>query len=191
VQLSRKVERLIIPGAILIERGTLLPQSFRQKNESYPSAWMSIKQSQFYELENELATTGWTFFYMAGGVRDAAKGGTPSTNAVSPARTTGEAGVWRRSCSSACGCGDLYQCVSDPCRRQVMHHRKDSKTCGYAAFPASEFLACGSRAMCPPRWTSGADFVTFLCSLGGDLIAAGIDSRTSPEHRRRCGASKC
>jgi hypothetical protein len=32
------------------------------------------------------------------------------------------------------GYGDLYQCVSDPCRRQVMHYqRKDSKTCGYAA----------------------------------------------------------
>jgi hypothetical protein len=31
------------------------------------------------------------------------------------------------------GYGDLYQCVSDPCRRQVMHYqRKDSKTCGYA-----------------------------------------------------------
>jgi hypothetical protein len=30
--------------------------------------------------------------------------------------------------------GDLYQCVSDPCRRQVMHYkRKDSKTCGFAA----------------------------------------------------------
>lgn len=33
------------------------------------------------------------------------------------------------------GYGDLlYQCVSDPCRRQVMHYqRKDSKTCGCAA----------------------------------------------------------
>jgi ssDNA-binding Zn-finger/Zn-ribbon topoisomerase 1 len=31
------------------------------------------------------------------------------------------------------GYGDLYQCVSDPCRRQVMHYqKKDSKTCGYA-----------------------------------------------------------
>jgi hypothetical protein len=30
--------------------------------------------------------------------------------------------------------GDLYQCVSDSCRRQVMHYqRKGSKTCGYAA----------------------------------------------------------
>jgi hypothetical protein len=30
--------------------------------------------------------------------------------------------------------GDLYQCVSDPCMRQVMHYqRKDGKTCGYTA----------------------------------------------------------
>ena len=43
--------------------------------------------------------------------------------------------------------GDLYQCVSDPCRRQVMHYkRKDSKTCGYAPLSRlgvfSVWIAC-------------------------------------------------
>jgi hypothetical protein len=66
---------LITPGTILIERGTLLPQSFRIENESYPSAWVSIKSIlNSHELENELATIGWTFFYMAGGVRATAFG---------------------------------------------------------------------------------------------------------------------
>ena len=74
-QLSRKAEQLITPGTILIERGTLLPQSFRLENESYPSAWMSVKSSlNFYELEKELASAGWTFFYMAGKITTTALG---------------------------------------------------------------------------------------------------------------------
>ena len=43
--------------------------------------------------------------------------------------------------------GDLYQCVSDPCRRQVMHYRRQTtKTCGYAVLYKSgalgEWTAC-------------------------------------------------
>src|SRR5260370_22643204 len=69
------IPEVLLPGTILIERGTHLPQSFRLENESYPSAWMSVKSSlNSHELENELATTGWTFFYMAGGVRATAFG---------------------------------------------------------------------------------------------------------------------
>ena len=66
---------MITPGTILIESGTHLPQSFRLENESYPSAWKSMKSTlNSYELESELATTGWTFFYMAGEVRATAFG---------------------------------------------------------------------------------------------------------------------
>ncbi len=66
---------MITPGTILIERGTLLPQSFRLENESYPSAWMSVKSRlNFYELEKELASAGWTFFYMAGKITTTAFG---------------------------------------------------------------------------------------------------------------------
>ena len=43
--------------------------------------------------------------------------------------------------------GDLYQCASDPCKRQVMHYqRKESKACGYAALSPwgafGEWTAC-------------------------------------------------
>ena len=61
---------MITPGTILIDRGILLPQPFPLENESYPSAWMWGKSSlNSQELENDLATKEWTFFYMAGGVR--------------------------------------------------------------------------------------------------------------------------
>lgn len=65
---------------MLIERGTLLPQSFQLETELdpsawIPSAWMPVRSSlNSCELENELATTGWTFFYMAGEVRATAFG---------------------------------------------------------------------------------------------------------------------
>src|SRR5205085_3282968 len=65
--LIRKAENVIAPGTILIERDTLLPESFRLENESDPSAWRPVTTSlNSHALENELAATGWTFFYMAG-----------------------------------------------------------------------------------------------------------------------------
>lgn len=66
---------MITRGTIFIDRGTLVPQPFRFENESYPKAWTLGKSSlNSHELENELATTEWTFFYMAGGVRATAFG---------------------------------------------------------------------------------------------------------------------
>jgi hypothetical protein len=66
---------MITPGTILVEKGTPLPPSFRLENEPWPSAWMSFKRTRTsQELESELATTGWTFFYMAGLVRATAFG---------------------------------------------------------------------------------------------------------------------
>jgi hypothetical protein len=66
---------MITQGSILIEKGTALPPSFRLENESWPSAWMSFRNTRnTHELESELATTGWTFFYMAGLVRATAFG---------------------------------------------------------------------------------------------------------------------
>ena len=72
---SRKAAQLIVPGTILIEKGTLLPDSLRLEHEPYPSAWMSVKSNlNFYELEKELASAGWTFFYMAGKITTTAFG---------------------------------------------------------------------------------------------------------------------
>jgi len=61
---------MITAGTILIEKGTPIPQSFRIGTESYPNAWMSVtKNGSSHGLEKELATAGWTFFYMAGEIR--------------------------------------------------------------------------------------------------------------------------
>ena len=66
---------MITPGTILIEKGTFLPQSWRLETESYPSTWMSVKNHfDPHEVDKELATAGWTFFYMAGGIRTTAFG---------------------------------------------------------------------------------------------------------------------
>ena len=66
---------MISPGTVLIENGTALPRSFRLENEPYPSTWMSVKSSHStHELENELTSEGWTFFYMASGIRATAFG---------------------------------------------------------------------------------------------------------------------
>jgi hypothetical protein len=70
-----KAEQLISPGTVLFESGTLLPQFFHLESESHPSAWMSVTSSlNSHEIENELAATGWRFFYMAGEVRATAFG---------------------------------------------------------------------------------------------------------------------
>lgn len=62
-------------GTILIEKGTRLPESLRLEDESYPSAWMPVRDTPSrHELEQELATAGWTLFYMAGGIRASAFG---------------------------------------------------------------------------------------------------------------------
>ena len=66
---------MITTGTILIEKGTPVPQFFRMGTESYPNAWMSVTTNRnSRELEKELATAGWTFFYMAGEIRTIAFG---------------------------------------------------------------------------------------------------------------------
>jgi len=66
---------MLIPGTTLIESDTLRPQCFHLEAGSYPNAWMSVKHNLTpHELDNELATAGWTFFYMAGALRSIAFG---------------------------------------------------------------------------------------------------------------------
>jgi hypothetical protein len=60
---------MITSGTILIEKGTVLPESFRLESQSYAGAWMPVGGSRSaHDLEHELSTAGWTFFYMAGGI---------------------------------------------------------------------------------------------------------------------------
>ncbi len=66
---------MITPGTILIERGTPLPPLFHLEDQSDPSAWIPIKSGlSSPQLESELASLGWTFFYMAGGITATAFG---------------------------------------------------------------------------------------------------------------------
>jgi hypothetical protein len=67
--------QMITTGTILIEKGTPVPQFFRTGTESYPNAWMRVARNRNpQEFEKELATAGWTFFYMAGEIRTIAFG---------------------------------------------------------------------------------------------------------------------
>ena len=64
---------MITSGTILIEKDALHPQCFQLEDDSSPNAWMTVKHNlNSHELEKELATAGWTFFYMAGSIRTTA-----------------------------------------------------------------------------------------------------------------------
>jgi hypothetical protein len=66
---------MITPGTILMERDTLRPQCVQLEDDSSPNAWMTVKHNlNSHELEKELATAGWTFFYMANAIRTMAFG---------------------------------------------------------------------------------------------------------------------
>jgi len=91
---------LITPGTILIEDGTAVPQSLMLENEAYPSAWMSLRSTlKPYELEKQLATAGWTFFYTAGGVKATAYG-FDAEKSLHTALKRLIAGVRQQSCNS-------------------------------------------------------------------------------------------
>ena len=66
---------MITSGTILIEKDALRPQCFQLEDDSCPNAWMSVTHNLTpHELEKELSTAGWTFFYMAGAIRTTAFG---------------------------------------------------------------------------------------------------------------------
>jgi hypothetical protein len=66
-------------GTILMEGDAVHPQCFQTEESSYPDAWMAVKHNlTFRELEKELSTTGWTFFYMANAIRTMAFGFDPA-----------------------------------------------------------------------------------------------------------------
>ena len=66
---------MITPGTILIEKDALHPQCFQLARDSSPNAWMAVTHNLTpHELETELSTAGWTFFYMASAIRRTAFG---------------------------------------------------------------------------------------------------------------------
>jgi hypothetical protein len=52
-------------GTILIEEGTLLPESLRFQSEPYSNGWRLVNNLNGYELDQKTTKAGWNFFYMA------------------------------------------------------------------------------------------------------------------------------
>lgn len=66
---------MIDPGTILVEQDATLPQCFVLGAGSYPNAWRRVTHGlTFRKFEDELAATGWTFFYMATSIKMTAFG---------------------------------------------------------------------------------------------------------------------
>jgi len=55
-------------GTILIEDGTLLPESLRLESEAYSTGWASVSNVRA-EFEKAISQAGWTFFFMAGAIQ--------------------------------------------------------------------------------------------------------------------------
>jgi hypothetical protein len=61
---------MITPGAILIKKGTPLPEPLRLGADSQATGWASVTNTlDGHELEHKLSSGGWTFFYIAGAIR--------------------------------------------------------------------------------------------------------------------------
>lgn len=59
-------DAMITPGTMLVEKDASLPQCFSLGDASYQDGWRPITfHLGFRELGEELAATGWTFFYVA------------------------------------------------------------------------------------------------------------------------------
>jgi hypothetical protein len=61
---------MITPGAILIRKGTPLPEPLRLGSDTQATGWASVVNAlDSHELEHSLSSGGWTFFYLAGAIR--------------------------------------------------------------------------------------------------------------------------
>ena len=66
---------MLASGTILIERDAPRPRCFELRDGSPVNAWMPVTHNFTpHELEKELSSTGWTFFFMAGAIRSTAFG---------------------------------------------------------------------------------------------------------------------
>src|SRR5437016_10855056 len=67
--------RTISPGSILVEKSAHLPEPLRLEGDATESGWARVANNlDGHQLEKELATEGWTFFYMAGRIKATAFG---------------------------------------------------------------------------------------------------------------------
>jgi hypothetical protein len=70
---------MITPGTLLIQAGTILPESIQLKNDLTANGWTAVRSSAgVRQLKADLRAAGWNYFYMAvvkqrGFGRDSAK----------------------------------------------------------------------------------------------------------------------
>src|SRR6266478_4625952 len=56
-------------GTILIEQGTALPNAMLLSSEPYSSGWTTVTNGRT-EFEKDISRAGWTFFFLAGTIRE-------------------------------------------------------------------------------------------------------------------------
>ena len=59
----------IVSGSILVERGTRLPRSVEVQSEPDSNEWTAVKDSRS-AFEESIDKEGWTFFFMAGEIKN-------------------------------------------------------------------------------------------------------------------------
>jgi hypothetical protein len=61
-------------GTILIEDGTIFPDSVRFESEPYSTTWKSVTNLDGYDLDRQIRAAGWSFFFLAGELKASAFG---------------------------------------------------------------------------------------------------------------------
>jgi len=64
-------------GTILIENGSLMPESLQLESEPYSTGWKSVSNLDPTQLDTGIHKAGWTFFFMAGEIQITAFGSDP------------------------------------------------------------------------------------------------------------------
>lgn len=65
----------LLPGAVLVAKGTLLPSPLRLEGDSTTSGWATVADVlDCRQLEKKILAAGWKFFFMAGGIKATASG---------------------------------------------------------------------------------------------------------------------
>ena len=66
---------MLTSGNLFIERDAPRPKCFHVQDDSHRTGWLAIKYDlSTSEIEAELSSSGWTFFYMANIIRKSAVG---------------------------------------------------------------------------------------------------------------------
>lgn len=69
IVVRNQMANTIRAGTMLIQDGTRAPESLIVSIEPYSAGWSFIVKSTAAQLDKELESAGWTFFYMAGEIR--------------------------------------------------------------------------------------------------------------------------